>query len=81
MRLCVCSFVLADPTFEEESLLATSFTIVYNNEGRLCSVYKPGGAAVSEEVLRNSMQQARMRTAEVLSLLKKSLDLSFPEQL
>lgn len=64
-------YVLADPTFEEESLLSTIFTIVYNNEGRLCSVYKPGGTVVSEAILRECMQQARTRTAEVLTLMNQ----------
>lgn len=42
----VCSFcssiLIVDPTSEEESLSTAQLTVVTDEEGRLCSVHKPG---------------------------------------
>jgi exosome complex RNA-binding protein Rrp42 (RNase PH superfamily) len=35
-------FILTDPTSEEEDLQTGTFTIVFNNQGKLCSLTKPG---------------------------------------
>jgi len=66
-------YVLVDPTSEEEGLLDSSFTIVYNNIGELCSIYKPGGTAINENNLRLCMQRAKTRTSELVDLINSAL--------
>ncbi|KAL3752592.1 hypothetical protein ACJRO7_000059 [Eucalyptus globulus] len=36
-------YILADPTFEEESIMETFITVVLNSSAQLVSLYKPGG--------------------------------------
>eukprot|EP01116_Phalansterium_solitarium_P016804 TRINITY_DN3983_c0_g1_i2.p1 TRINITY_DN3983_c0_g1~~TRINITY_DN3983_c0_g1_i2.p1 ORF type:complete len:321 (-),score=23.88 TRINITY_DN3983_c0_g1_i2:12-905(-) len=61
--------ILADPTGDEELLLHGSFTVVYGSKGGLCSVVKPGGAAVSSESLQQCMHQCKQRVADVVALI------------
>eukprot|EP01130_Rhizamoeba_saxonica_P010899 TRINITY_DN4495_c0_g1_i1.p1 TRINITY_DN4495_c0_g1~~TRINITY_DN4495_c0_g1_i1.p1 ORF type:complete len:266 (+),score=46.71 TRINITY_DN4495_c0_g1_i1:23-820(+) len=49
-------YVITDPTFEEEELMSGSFTIVYDQNNKLCSVLKSGGSIVSDEVLQKCMK-------------------------
>lgn len=42
LSLFKSSLVIVDPTAEEEDLAAGALTIVTDEEGNLCSVYKPG---------------------------------------
>lgn len=41
------SYILADPTAEEESIMDTPVTVVLDSLGCLVSLYKPGGAALA----------------------------------
>lgn len=42
LSLFKSSLVIVDPTAEEEDLATGALTIVTDEEGNLCSVYKPG---------------------------------------
>ena len=44
-------FTLADPTAAEEEVCSSSLTVVYDEEGTLQSMYKPGGTAMDKETL------------------------------
>jgi len=59
-------YVLADPTAEEEELCQGSVTVSYNDKEELCSLFKPGGVTVSEQVLRECMSLAKKRVKDVL---------------
>jgi len=65
-------YLLVDPTSEEEELLQGSITIVYNNQGILCSVYKPGGYFLTEEKLKECMKQTKERVSEVITLIESN---------
>ncbi|KAJ1377770.1 PNPase/RNase PH domain superfamily [Sesbania bispinosa] len=41
------SYILADPTAEEESIMETHVTIVLDTSGQLISLYKPGGPVLA----------------------------------
>lgn len=41
------NYILADPTFEEESIMETFITVVLNSSGQLVSLYKPGGPVLA----------------------------------
>lgn len=68
-----CSFgvldgkLLADPTASEEALLdgggGALTTVVYNDQGQLCGVYKPGGGELSDTGLEHCMAMAKARAA------------------
>mmetsp|Transcript_9986 Transcript_9986/g.13717 ORF Transcript_9986/g.13717 Transcript_9986/m.13717 type:complete len:301 (+) Transcript_9986:29-931(+) len=63
-------YIIVDPTNEEEEQLASNFTIIYTNTGKLCSVFKPGGTAVlTEEQLKMSLQVAKRRASHIHNLL------------
>ncbi|KAK2653151.1 hypothetical protein Ddye_013007 [Dipteronia dyeriana] len=40
------SYILADPTAEEESIMETLVTVVLDSSGQLVSLYKPGGSVL-----------------------------------
>lgn len=41
------SYIIADPTAEEESLMETVVTVVLDSSYQLLSLYKPGGPALA----------------------------------
>lgn len=65
------SIVIVDPTAEEESLLTAQLTVVTDEEGRLCSVHKPGGSALSGEKLQECINRATVRQREIQKLIDK----------
>ncbi|KAM9781824.1 exosome complex component RRP43 isoform X1 [Syngnathus typhle] len=69
-----CAFddsVLADPTGEEERLATSRLTVVTDEEGRLCSLHKPGGTPLSGEKLRELIGRATARQKELHKLIDK----------
>ena len=64
-------YILVDPTNEEEELLTSQFTIVYTNNGKLCSVFKPGGISIEQEKLSICIQRAESHIKNVLPVLMK----------
>uniref|UniRef100_A0A665VNQ5 Ribosomal RNA-processing protein 43 n=1 Tax=Echeneis naucrates TaxID=173247 RepID=A0A665VNQ5_ECHNA len=65
------SILIVDPTSDEESLVTAQLTVVTDDEGRLCSVYKPGGTSVSGEKLQQCINQATARQREIQKLINK----------
>jgi len=76
--LCSLSFALfddytlADPTNEEEEIQSGSLTIVYNDQGGMVSVNKPGGAPIQDDTLRQCMKLAENRVPDVLKLIDRA---------
>ncbi|KAM4797309.1 exosome complex component RRP43 [Rhinophrynus dorsalis] len=68
------TFLLVDPTGEEESLATGLLTIVTDEDERLCAIRKPGGSALTAEKLQDCISRAVTRHKEVKSLLHEVLD-------
>ncbi|XP_015235821.1 PREDICTED: exosome complex component RRP43 [Cyprinodon variegatus] len=68
------SILIVDPTAEEESLSTAHLTVVTDEEGRLCSVHKPGGTPLSGEKLQECINRATARQREIHKLINKVLD-------
>ncbi|XP_075707850.1 exosome complex component RRP43 [Rhinoderma darwinii] len=66
-------YILADPTDEEESLATGLMTIVTDEDGKLCTIRKPGGSALSAEKLQDCISRAVSRHKEVQALLDEVL--------
>lgn len=66
------TYILTDPTAEEESLLGGELTIIYNNHNELCAVHKPGGSTITEEKMQGCIEKAKGRVAEVMHLLDEA---------
>ncbi|XP_054611887.1 exosome complex component RRP43 [Dunckerocampus dactyliophorus] len=65
------SIVITDPTAEEEQLSTSQLTVVTDEEGRLCSMHKPGGTSLSGERLQEFINRATARQKEIQKLIKK----------
>ncbi|XP_061608333.1 exosome complex component RRP43 isoform X2 [Phyllopteryx taeniolatus] len=65
------SILMADPTAEEEQLATARLTVVTDEEGRLCSMHKPGGTSLSGEKLQELISQATVRQKEIHKLIDK----------
>eukprot|EP00112_Aurelia_sp_Birch-Aquarium-sp1_P017878 Seg419.4 transcript_id=Seg419.4/GoldUCD/mRNA.D3Y31 product="Exosome complex component RRP43" protein_id=Seg419.4/GoldUCD/D3Y31 len=63
------SYLIADPTDEEEALATGVVTVVTLEDGQLCSVNKPGGCAVSEDILRQCIERALDRGHEIRTII------------
>ncbi|XP_046395452.1 exosome complex component RRP43-like [Ischnura elegans] len=59
--------LLLDPTGEEEDLASGTVTVVLC-EGKLCSLFKPGGSPLSEQQLEGCVERAKKRVPAVLEL-------------
>ncbi|KAM9846306.1 exosome complex component RRP43 [Aulostomus maculatus] len=67
------SIVIADPTAEEEGLSTAQLTVVTDEDGRLCSVHKPGGTSLSGEKLQEFISRATARQREIQKLIDRVL--------
>jgi len=66
--------ILADPSGEEEGMMEALVTVVMDAEGRLLSVYKPGGTVgASDAAILDCIEMTRLRHKEVASTLKNAL--------
>lgn len=65
------SILVVDPTAEEECLSTSQLTVVTDEEGRLCSLHKPGGTSLSEEKLQEYICRASVRQKEIQKLIDK----------
>jgi exosome complex component RRP43 len=69
--------LLIDPNGEEEVLSNGHFTIIFNEKGKLCAFYKPGGSPItSQDHLRECMAFAKQRAVEVHQLIREANALS-----
>ncbi|KAM3934378.1 exosome complex component RRP43 [Leptodactylus fuscus] len=67
------TYILVDPTDEEESLATGLLTIVTDEDGKLCTIRKPGGSSFSAERLQECISRAVSRHKEVQTLLDEVL--------
>jgi exosome complex component RRP43 len=67
------SFVVADPNAAEEDVASAGWTVLYNNRQQLCCVYKPGGAAVSAEVMQQSLRISKQHAQQVVPIFLSEL--------
>ncbi|KAI9199580.1 ribosomal protein S5 domain 2-type protein [Polychytrium aggregatum] len=64
--------LLVDPTDDEEMLLSSTVTVALDEAGVLCGIRKPGGSALPLAVLQRCIEIARMRSQELLQVLRKA---------
>ena len=57
----LCDEIILDPCAEEETLLATSFTLLLDDDGELVNLHKPGGAPLPAQCLPACLEAARVR--------------------
>lgn len=67
------TIMIVDPTADEESLATAVMTLVIDEEGRLCSLHKPGGTTLSGEKLQDCIGRAVTRHREISKLVDKIL--------
>ncbi|NWW25644.1 EXOS8 protein, partial [Falcunculus frontatus] len=73
------TLLIVDPTAEEEDLATGTVTIVTDEEGRLCSVHKPGGSPLTGAKLQDCITRAITRHKEVKKLIDKVIKSLTPE--
>ncbi|KAJ1402774.1 Ribosomal protein S5 domain 2-type fold [Sesbania bispinosa] len=67
------SYILADPTAEEESIMETHVTIVLDTSGQLISLYKPGGPVLAyTSAIQDCVALTRQRVKELKNFLDKA---------
>ncbi|CAG9855645.1 unnamed protein product [Phyllotreta striolata] len=64
--------ILKDPTLEEETLCSGVFTIVLKDD-ELCCVHKPGGSPLAPEELVKCIDESKLRTPLISSLIATTL--------
>jgi len=64
------SQLIADPNDEEEELAASVVTIVTLDDGKICSISKPGGLSIDEAILRQCVEMALLRGGGMRSLIE-----------
>ncbi|XP_069826038.1 exosome complex component RRP43 [Dendropsophus ebraccatus] len=67
------TYIIVDPTEEEESLATGLLTVVTEEDGKLCTIRKPGGSSLSAEKLQECISRAFSRHKEVQALLNEVL--------
>jgi len=72
--ICVDEFILADPTIAEEELSSASWTVVYNEQHQLVSIYKPGGASLGQEQLKLCLDRCKKRVSDIFGLYTSTLN-------
>lgn len=72
-------YIICDPTFEEESLHDTTFSIVVDSEKHLLGVIRPGGGGSSDDSgviegaeLKTCIERAKQRATQVYDLIQNA---------
>lgn len=65
--------LLTDPTDEEENLCSGVLHIVVKDE-ELCTVLKPGGSPLTDELLSKCVSSAKEHSVHVKKLIKTALN-------
>ncbi|KAJ3109620.1 Exosome complex component RRP43 [Phlyctochytrium planicorne] len=66
--------LLADPTEEENCVVSSAVSVVVDAiSGRLCSVFKPGGAPLDRSLLMECVTKAQERSKEIDGVIKGAL--------
>lgn len=66
------SFILADPTSEEENLCTGIVSVVVTNNN-LCLVHKPGGSPLSEKDLEYCINKTKNKVSLTKELINTAL--------
>ncbi|KAH6819371.1 3'-5'-exoribonuclease family protein [Perilla frutescens var. frutescens] len=68
------NYILADPTFEEESIMETYLTITLDTNFQLVSLNKPGGPGLaSTSAIQDCIILARQRVKELQQILNEAI--------
>ncbi|KAH7561368.1 hypothetical protein JRO89_XS10G0217100 [Xanthoceras sorbifolium] len=68
------SYILADPTAEEESIMETLVTVVLDSSGQLVSLYKPGGSVLAyTSAVKDCIALTRQRVKELQNILDEAI--------
>lgn len=68
------NYILADPTFEEESIMETFITVVLNSSGQLVSLYKPGGPVLAHtSAIQECVALTRQRMKELEEIIDEAI--------
>ncbi|KAF7850786.1 hypothetical protein BT93_L5027 [Corymbia citriodora subsp. variegata] len=68
------NYILADPTFEEESIMETFITVVLNSSGQLVSLYKPGGPVLAHtSAIQECVALTRQRMKELQEIIDEAI--------
>ncbi|XP_039163148.1 exosome complex component RRP43 [Eucalyptus grandis] len=68
------NYILADPTFEEESIMETFITVVLNSSGQLVSLYKPGGPVLAHtSAIQECVSLTRQRMKELEEIIDEAI--------
>ncbi|XP_069615053.1 exosome complex component RRP43 [Ranitomeya imitator] len=65
--------IIVDPTGEEERFATGLLTVVTDEDGKLCTIRKPGGSSLSADKLQECISRAVSRHKEVQALLDEIL--------
>ena len=57
--------ILHDCTHKEEQELTGWYSVVYNNLGQLCGMYKPGGTPIKKDSMKECMAVAKLHAKKV----------------
>ncbi|KAL3752584.1 hypothetical protein ACJRO7_000052 [Eucalyptus globulus] len=68
------NYILADPTFEEESIMETFITVVLNSSGQLVSLYKSGGPVLAHtSAIQECVALTRQRMKELEEIIDEAI--------
>ena len=64
---------MLDPTAEDEDQCNGSTTLVLNDDGQICTIRKPGGKIIAQNIIENFLSLSQKRVKMVNSIIEKSL--------
>ncbi|XP_012527138.1 exosome complex component RRP43 [Monomorium pharaonis] len=65
--------LIADPMDDEEDLSSGRFSIVMDDEEKICYVHKPGGIPISQNLLSKGLEMAKTRAKSIRSVINASI--------
>ncbi|XP_029667663.1 exosome complex component RRP43-like isoform X1 [Formica exsecta] len=65
--------LLADPSDDEEVLSSARFFIVMDDEEEICYIHKPGGIAISQNLLCKGLEMTKIRAKLVRSVINAAI--------
>mmetsp|Transcript_47207 Transcript_47207/g.100747 ORF Transcript_47207/g.100747 Transcript_47207/m.100747 type:complete len:259 (-) Transcript_47207:309-1085(-) len=66
----VSTYLLLDPTADEEALSTTVFSLILGADGAFASLHKPGGAPVDESSIASALDAARSRLPALVAVVR-----------
>lgn len=65
--------LLADPSDDEEDLSLAKFSIVMDDEEEICYIHKPGGIAISQNLLCKGLELTKIRAKSIRSVINAAI--------